>query len=121
MVNGTDGMRRRAPRLPMDVEASLTGRTTRSVRLMDLSLTGCLVRCQDRLDPGAILDLKLSLEGARFAAKVRVAEASLEGAPPPGEPASYLAGLEFLGLQAREETELRLFLDARRRRCAPDH
>jgi c-di-GMP-binding flagellar brake protein YcgR len=119
-VNLSDGMRRRAPRLPMDVEAALSGRTTRSVRLMDLSLTGCLVRCPDRLDPGAILDLRLSLDGADFTAKVRVAEASLEGASPTADSPSYLAGLEFLGLAAREETELRLFLDTRRRRCAPD-
>jgi len=42
------GGMRRAPRLSLDLEGSLTGRVVHPIRLVDLSLTGCLVRCDAR-------------------------------------------------------------------------
>lgn len=116
MIKTGQGGRRRAPRLSMHIGGSLVGRMSRRVTLLDLSLTGCLVQCDALLDPGAILDLELSLDGEPFLAKVRVADSSLDGATVPQGPKHFLAGLEFLGLPAREETRLRRFLEDERRR-----
>jgi hypothetical protein len=83
--------------------------------LLELSATGCLVRCEGRLVNGAIHDVEIDLadgEAAPLLAKVRVADASLDGA---SEESRSLAGLEFLGLPAVEEVRLRRFLDAERR------
>jgi PilZ domain len=108
--------RRRAPRLPIRLAGSLSGRVPRQVTVVDVSLTGCLVQCGSLLDPGAILDLKLALEPDPLAAKVRVADSYLDGGAAPAESLRYLAGLEFLSLPPREATRLRLFLDEERRR-----
>lgn len=108
--------RRRAPRLPIHLEGSLSGRVPRRVTVVDVSLTGCLVRCGSLLDPGAILDLNLALDPDPLAAKVRVADSYVDGGAGPAESPRYLAGLEFLSLPAREATRLRRFLDEERRR-----
>jgi len=107
---------RRAPRLPVDMEGFLSGRARRPVKLIDLSIGGCLVQCEAPLKPGAILDLNLRWDADPFRAKVRVIESSLDGgAAPPGS-SRYLAGLEFLSLPAQDETRLRRFLENERRR-----
>jgi len=108
--------RRRAPRLSVDRPGRLTGRVSKSVTVVDLSLTGCLVRCGTLLDSGAILDLQVTLDDGPLSAKVRVAESSVDGSRPAGEGGGCLSGLEFLGLPAREDARLRRFLDAERRR-----
>jgi hypothetical protein len=82
---------------------------------VDVSLTGCLVRCSTLLDQGAIFDLRAALGDEPFVAKVRVTSASLDGAPPEGD-ASYLAGLEFLSLSALEGARLRRFVEQERQR-----
>lgn len=121
MTHDTGGVRRRAPRLPIQLEGSLRGRTEREVSVVDLSLTGCLVRCTSALDRGAILDLHFQLQDLAFGVKVQVTESSLDGASRSGEPAQhYLAGLAFLGLPAREEARLRRFLEDERRRRSAD-
>jgi hypothetical protein len=91
------------------------------VTVLDLSATGCLVRCDNLLDAGAILDLQVDLEpgGAEpFVAKVRVAGSSLDGAVTDG--GRVLAGLEFVGLPARDDVRLRRFLEEERRRRRAD-
>lgn len=104
----------------MDLEGTLIGRVSHAVRLVDLSASGCLVQCPALLEPGAILDLQLSLHDEPFVAKVRVIESSLDGSVPEGAPAA-LAGLAFVKLAARDETRLRRFLeDERRRRRSAD-
>jgi hypothetical protein len=114
-----EALRRRAPRLPIRIEGSLEGRAIRGVTLLDLSATGCLVRCDARLDHGAILDLKLRLEDGPLSAKVRVCETCLDGESAPGDDKRYLAGLEFLGLPPRDAERLRkLLADERRKRSA---
>jgi len=120
MTEERNGVRRKAPRLPTRIEGSLRGRTQKGVTVVDLSLTGCLVRCGSLLDHGAILDLDLHLEPDPIGTKVRVTEASLDGAAPPGGPPQYLAGLQFLGLSAREEARLRRFFEEERRRRGAD-
>jgi hypothetical protein len=119
MDNAKDTARRRAPRLALRVGGSLSGRSAREVTLVDLSLTGCLVRCPALLDHGAILDLHLELEEGPLATKVRVSEASLDGESAPGEPL-YLTGLEFLGLPPKDAVRLRRLLDEERRRRSAD-
>jgi hypothetical protein len=107
---------RRAPRLAVDIEGSLIGRVVHPVRLVDLSLVGCLVRCDALLEPGAILDLTLPLAGEPFAAKVRVIDSSLDGSAVPGRAPRAMAGLDFVSLPARDQSRLRRYLDEERRR-----
>jgi c-di-GMP-binding flagellar brake protein YcgR len=84
--------------------------------VIDLSLTGCLVRCGTLLKRGAILDFEMDLDDGPLSTKVRVAEASVDGAASSEEGQGCLAGLEFLGLPPREDARLRRFLDEERRR-----
>jgi hypothetical protein len=121
MMAGRDASRRRAPRLPIERDGWLTGRRRRPVKVLDLSSSGCLVRCDAPLDPGAILDLQVSLATDPLTAKVRVTNSCVDGSVPAGEPPRFLAGLSFLGLSAREQAGLRRFLeDERRRRRSAD-
>lgn len=113
-----DTPRRRAPRVSTALTGSLLGREPEPVIVLDLSLTGCLVRCRSLLDRGAIRDLCLALGTDSLTAKVRVQEASLDGAAA-AEDARFLTGLQFLALPAREALRLRAFLDAARRAGAP--
>ncbi len=92
------------------------GRSPRPVRVVDLSLTGCLVRGETAYDHGAILDLELALHPEPIRGKVRVTDSYLDGGSAPATPARYLCGLEFLRLPPREEARLRRFLDEERRR-----
>ena len=110
--------RRRAPRVSTVLTGSLLGREPEEVSVLDLSLTGCLVRCRSLLDRGAIRDLRLVLADESFTAKVRVQEASVDGSVAMGD-ARFLAGLQFLTLPAREALRLRAFLDAARRGGLP--
>lgn len=103
--------RRRAPRVSLVLTGSLLGREPEEVRVLDLSLTGCLVRCRSLLDRGAIRDLHLVLGDESLTAKVRVQEASLDGSAAEGD-ARFLTGLQFLTLPAREALRLRVFLDS---------
>jgi c-di-GMP-binding flagellar brake protein YcgR len=108
--------RRRAPRLSVDRPGRLKGRLTHEITVIDVSLTGCLVRCGTLLDPGAILDFAMTLDDGPLQIKVRVADASMDGDREGDEHAGCLAGLEFLALSAREGERLRRFLDEERRR-----
>jgi hypothetical protein len=115
------GPRRRAPRLPIQVRGSLAGRVAREITLVDLSVSGCLLRCGARLDHGAILDLSLDLEGGPLLVKVRVTETCLDGEfAAAGGSERYLAGLEFLGLAPRDAERLRRLLDEERRKRSAD-
>ena len=107
--------RRRSPRIDIKLEGSLRGRRRRPVAVIDLSRTGCLVQCDNLLDHGAVLDLELPLDEQPFTVSVRVTEAYVDGTTEPSEAARYLAGLEFIGLPAREEQRLRRFLEQVRR------
>jgi hypothetical protein len=107
--------RRRAPRLSLRLAGRLLGRVAHPVTVTDLSATGCLVQCGTLLDHGAILNLAIEIDGAALDARVKVAEACVDGAAPEGAP-RYLAGLEFLGLTPLAADRLRRFLDQERRR-----
>ena len=115
MTSANRPVRRRAPRLRIERTGNLRGRVARTVTLLEISATGCLVRCEGRLVSGAIHDMEIDLrdgDPAPLLAKVRVADASMDGA---SEETRSLAGLEFLGLPAVEDARLRRFLDHERR------
>ncbi len=116
MIVSKPATRRRAPRLSVDRPGRLRGRLPHPITVIDLSLTGCLVRCATLLDRGAILDFEMSLEDGPLAARVRVAESSVDGSREEADPDRCLAGLEFMGLPPREGARLRRFLDEERRR-----
>jgi hypothetical protein len=84
--------------------------------VVDLSLTGCLVRGDAALDRGAILDLRLDLSPRPIEVKVRVAGSSVEGESLASGRPLYLTGLEFLGLPAGAAARLSRFLGTERRR-----
>ena len=107
---------RRTPRLDIEIPAFLEARVRIPVTLVDLSLGGCLVRCDRSLGAGKVLDLRFELGGRPFEVKVKAAESSVDGTSLSEPRPRYLAGLEFLTLPAEEELRLRSFLDAERRR-----
>jgi hypothetical protein len=119
MTEPKEAIRRRAPRVSLAIEGSLSGRRQAAwnVGVLDVSLSGCLVRCSSSLAPGEILDLRLPLGDDAVSAKVQVADSSVDGAASPGEPC-FLVGLRFFGLPARDEAKLRIFIDERRRRTS---
>jgi hypothetical protein len=116
MTASKPASRRRAPRLSVDRPGIVKGRLPHAITVIDLSLTGCLVRCGTLLKAGAIMDFEMSLEDGPLSAKVRVAEASVDGAAAGSEGSGCLAGLAFLSLPPREDARLRRFLDEERRR-----
>jgi hypothetical protein len=120
MDNAKETPRRRSPRLPLRLGGLLSGRSAREVTVVDLSVTGCLVRCPAQLDHGAILDLCLQFEDGPLDVKVRVTEACLDGESVAGEAAHYLTGLEFLGPTPKDAARLRRLLDEERRRRSAD-
>jgi hypothetical protein len=111
-----DKSRRRAPRRATEISGSLSGRTPRPVTVVDLSLTGCLVRGDAALDRGAILDLRLDLSARPIEVKVRVADSSVEGESLASGHPRFLTGLQFLGLPAGAAARLSRLLATERRR-----
>ena len=116
MTNDLPGARRRSPRVPVHLSGSLSGRSRRAVTIADVSLTGCLVRCDSLLDHGAILDLTTELDGEPFVAKVRVTGASVDGAPASTSDGRCVAGLDFLSLPPLQAARLRRFIEQERQR-----
>lgn len=108
---------RRHRRVMVDLPASVGGRTCRAARALDVSMVGCLLRCDAGLDSGAVVDLQLDLPDGPLRTKARVAQSSVDGDSLPG-PARYLNGLEFLGLTAADEPRLRSFIETESRRSA---
>ena len=116
MTASKPASRRRAPRLSVERPGRVTGRLPHAIIVIDLSLTGCLVRCGTLLKSGAILDFEMDLDDGPLSTKVRVAEASVDGAASADAGQACLAGLEFMGLPPREDARLRRFLDEERKR-----
>jgi len=116
MTASKPASRRRAPRLSVERAGRLKGRLPHAITVIDLSHTGCLVRCGTLLKSGAILDFEMDLDDGPLSTKVRVAEASVDGSAGAGDSQSCLAGLEFMGLPPREDARLRRFLDEERKR-----
>lgn len=86
--------------------------------LVDLSITGCLVRMEEPLDNGSIHDLEVRLPDGGLQTKARVTEASRDGlAGGAGDAARFLVGFDFLQVSARDQASLRGFLESEARRC----
>ena len=114
-----EASRRRAARVSVTLSGTLRGRSPRPVAVVDLSLTGCLLRSEAPLDVGSIHDLELPLAGSALLAKARVTESSRDGAAAAeGGPQRFLIGLEFVQLKAQDQADLLAFLDEEARRCA---
>jgi hypothetical protein len=101
--------RRRTPRVRVQAEGQLVGRTQTTVSLLDLSLSGCLTRCTKPVEPGAIFDLRVPLPSFELIAKARVADCSRDGASPEEAP-TWLAGIEFLAVSVDQLERLRVFI-----------
>jgi hypothetical protein len=104
-----DSSARRAPRVPVDLRGSVSHRGSWDVSVLDLSLGGCLLQTPGGFDSGTIVDVGVDVGARRLTAKARVVDVSLDGASLPST-MRYLVGLQFLGLPARDESELRHFL-----------
>ena len=111
-MSETNPGRRRVPRVVASGTAVLVGRKRRTASLLDLSTRGCLVRSEQLLATGQIVDIALQLEGRPFKAKVRVAEVAVDGVAA----SRYLAGLEFLNVEPEDERRLEQYVQAVRRR-----
>jgi len=117
-LDGTEGMesrRRRSPRISTSLSGSLAGRRPHPVEVLDLSVSGCLVRCDQAFDLDAILDLSLELAGEVLTAKVRVMDSSIDGSAPADRPEEHLIGLEFLALSAGAQQQIRRLVEGERR------
>ncbi len=101
--------------MPVYIRGRLTGRSSWNVSIVDLSLSGCLVQCPAALDQDAIVDVELDTGTAKIVVKARVVYASLDGSALPVA-TRHLVGLQFLGLRAQEEADLRRFLGDELRR-----
>jgi PilZ domain len=105
---------RKTPRVSVQLAGRVTGRCDWKVGIVDLSLSGCLVQSPAALDGGAIIDVHVEIPGQSLSLKGRVVYSSLDGASLGHH--RYLVGLEFMGLPAREEQGLRLYLEHEGRR-----
>lgn len=115
------GSTRSAQRVSVDIDGAIKGGVRHAVKVLDLSMTGCLVRGPSHHPTGAILDLDVALtRGVALHTKVYVVDASLDGAAMESGERAYLTGLRFLALAPQDAEALRRFLDQedRRRRCA---
>jgi len=102
-----ESRRRRSPRISTSLSGSLAGRRAHAVEVLDLSVSGCLVRCDHGFDLDAILDLSLEVAGEALTAKVRVMDSSIDGSTPADQPEEHLIGLEFLALPAGAQQQIR--------------
>lgn len=112
---------RRGRRVTVDLPGTLGGRRPGPVRVVDLSVVGCLVRTGTSLDSGAVVDLRVELPDGPLDTKARVAAASVDGDSLPGPSKHFLAGLDFLALGAADALRLRAFLDAEAKRRRGAH
>jgi hypothetical protein len=105
---------RRSLRVPVRLAGRVIARGDWAVGIVDLSLAGCLVQSPASLDQGSIIDVHVDIPGQRLSLRGRVVHASVDGMELGSR--RYLVGLEFMGLPARDEQGLRLFLEGEGRR-----
>ena len=107
---------RKTLRLPVQLAGRVIARADWKVGIIDLSLGGCLVQSPASFDWGSIIDVHVEIPGQKLSLKGRVIHSSLDGASLQNR--RYLVGLEFMGLPAREEKDLRIYLESEGRRQA---
>jgi hypothetical protein len=106
-----ESRRRRSPRVATSFKGSLTGRRAHSVAVLDLSESGCLVRCGQGFDLDSILDLSLQVGDEAITVKVRVMDSSIDGSTPADEGEVHLIGLEFLAVPAGAAKQIRRVIE----------
>ena len=77
-----------------------------SARLLDLSLGGALLNLGTSLEVGAIHDFSLDLGGATVWVQAEVKRCQRSERDP-----GYLVGVEFLGIDPKDQRLLRQYLD----------
>jgi hypothetical protein len=105
---------RKTLRVSVQLAGRVIARADWKVGIVDLSLSGCLVQSPTTLDGGSIIDVHVEIPGRRLSLKGRVVHSSVDGASLGSR--RYLVGLEFMGLPAREEQDLMLYLESEGRR-----
>jgi hypothetical protein len=110
-AEGMESRRRRSPRVATSFKGSLTGRRAHSVAILDLSESGCLVRCGQGFDLDSILDLSLQVGDEAIAVKVRVMDSSIDGSTAADEGEVHLIGLEFLAVPAGAAKQIRRVIE----------
>jgi hypothetical protein len=114
MAMGNIKKERKTPRLSVQLAGRVLARADWPVGIVDLSLGGCLVQSPAALDGGSIIDVHVEIPGQKLSLKGRVVHSSLDGASLGSR--RFLVGLEFMGLPAREEKDLRIYLENEGRR-----
>jgi hypothetical protein len=77
--------------------------STTSVRLLEISRTGCLLESSQRIDAGTSGEFRVGIDGRMFSEELRVTRCSrLEGSG-----ATYRIGAEFLRTRRPDDSSLR--------------
>lgn len=76
-----------------------------SVRLVQISRSGCLLECSHSMPAGTVAMLSLNIDGRRYSDEVRVSRSQLVA----GAGERYEVGVEFLWLHPPLERSLRQF------------
>ena len=107
MVNPSTGERRRVSRMPIAF-AELMITFPIDVRLLDISVSGVLLRSKHQVELGTKGTLRFNLGGQPFAALIEVSRVTaVEG---PG-PEHYTIGASFLGLDAEARHAIERFIE----------
>jgi hypothetical protein len=105
-----EAQKRRSRRTRTRLSGVLIGRTRQEVEVLDLSVTGCLVRCRTPFDPGMVLDLEIRIGAECLRSKARIVETSVDGESLGRHTKRHLIGLSFLATPSADEYVLRRFL-----------
>jgi PilZ domain len=76
-----------------------------SVRLLDISLSGCLLECSAAVPAGTLATLSVTFDGGRYVDHVRIARCQRVN----GAGSTHYIGVEFLSLSAPTLQSLRRF------------
>lgn len=107
MVSEPVGERRRVPRVPIAF-AELIVTFPIEVRLVDLSVTGVLLRSKHQVELGTRGKLRFNLGGQPFAAHIEVTRlSSIDG---PG-PERFSIGASFVSLDAEARHAIERFIE----------
>ena len=77
-----------------------------SVRLLDISVSGCLLESSSRIDKGTTGSLRVMFEGQQYLDDIRV----MRCRPSEGSSSLYFVGAEFLWTTSPDEHSLRRIL-----------
>jgi hypothetical protein len=76
-----------------------------SVRVLDISISGCLLECSAAVPAGTLASLSVAFDGGRYRDHVRIARCQRVN----GAGSTYYLGVEFLWLSAPTPQSMRRF------------